>query len=1756
MITLPNYQITDLLHEGTKRIVCRGYRNQDKTPVILKILKTDYPSISDIAQLKHEYEIVKHLDIAGVVKSYGLENYRNRFFLVLEDTNSQDLEHFLKTSVPGLHRCLNIAIELITIIGELHHKQIIHKDIKPRNVIINPEIDQVKLIDFSIASRLSKENPAIISPNLFEGTLAYISPEQTGRMNRAIDYRTDFYSFGVTLYEMLTGQLPFQVTDPMELVHCHIARQPMLPNQLKAEIPEVLSNIVMKLLAKTAEERYQSANGIKADLEVCLTQLTNFGKVAPFTLAQNDLAQRFEIPQKLYGREAEVNTLMTAFDRVSQGTTEMMIVAGYSGIGKSALVNEIHKPIVRQRGYFIAGKFDQYKRNIPYTSLIQAFRELIGQLLTETESRIATWKQKLLAALGTNAQVIVDVIPEVELIIGPQPPVAQLPPSEAQNRFNLVFKNFIHVFTQQEHPLVMFLDDLQWADSASLKLIEILITDPDSQYLFMIGAYRDNEVSPTHPLIMTLGDITSNGATVNAITLEPLAFVHINQLVADTVLCSLEQAQPLAELVQEKTAGNPFFLTQLMRHLYLENFLHFNFATAQWEWTIDDLKTIDITDNVVELMVSKIEKLPEPTQNILKLAACVGNAFDLAVLAVVHGTSQSTAASTLWDALTAGLIVPLSDAYKIPQVLEDFAALTITYKFLHDRVQQAAYSMIPQERKQDVHLQVGRLLLGGTAVADLEENIFDIVNQLNIGVELIADPLERYELADLNLRAARRAKAATAYESALKYLTAGLDLLAADSWQSHYDLTLNLHVEAVEVQYLNTDFDAAQSLSDVVFEQARNLLHQVKVYEFKIQFHIAQNQMLEAIDTALPIVELLGYPLSQEPSDLRLIATLPELSDLPTFPEMTDPSQLAVLQILTIITGPAYQSKPDLLPYIVFKMVNLCLEFGHSSLAAYAYGMYGLMLCGPLQDIATGYHAGQLSLRILEQCPDPALSCKIHMLFNSFVGHWKEHHRQTVPAFADTIQMGLETGDMVYAAYCCMWSCGYLMLTGDTLDTVAERQQQYVDLLDKSKQEHGLYPAKTWRQLTLNLQGAAPDRLQLNGESFNQADLQRLEVIQNGMLLFFVYFAKLILAYFFRDYSAAVTHTERAAEYAPSATASMLAGGYIFYDALARLALYPDLDSKHQKDFLEHIESNQAKMRDWAEHAPMNYASKYALVEAEKARVLGQALAAMAHYDRAIALAQEHGYLQEVAIASERAAEFYQALGRDRFAQLYLSDACYAYERWGATAKVEALQQAHPQRIIPGARVRDDPLARSLTATTATTVSGAGILDLNTVIKSSQVISGEIVLEKLVAKLLQLAIENAGAQRGLLMLLEDNRLKIEAVGSVDQGEMEVMQSFDVERSQDLPLSMVQYVQRTHKDVVLSDATHEGGFTGDLYIASHQPKSVLCAPIIDRGTCIGILYLENNLTTGAFTNDRLEVLKMLSSQAAISLENAILYRTLEDKVDERTAQLAAANAEIHTLNAQLQAENLRLGAELEVTRKLQRMLLPTADELKQIDGLDIACYMDPADEVGGDYYDVLQHNGQVKIGIGDVTGHGLESGVLTVMTQAAVRALLTSGETDPVRFLDTLNRTLYNNTQRMGADKNLTLSLLDYADGNLTLSGQHEEMIVVRQNGEVELVDTVDLGFPLALVDEIAGFIHHTTVRLQPGDGVALYTDGITEADNIDGEQYGQARLCEVLREHWAQPVEAIVDAVVADVRRHIGEQVVYDDITLVVVKQQ
>ncbi|AFZ24300.1 putative ATPase [Cylindrospermum stagnale PCC 7417] len=1545
-ITIPGYRITESIYVSTRTIVYRAYQDQTQTPVIIKILNAEYPQVRDLILLKNQYAIAQNLNHPNIIKCYNLERYGNSYALILEDFGGVCLSQYANSQSLTLEDFLAVAISISNALEYLYENKIIHQDIKPKNILIHPETKQIKLIDFSISSLLAKENAEIKNPNVLSGTLAYMSPEQTGRMNRGIDYRTDLYSLGVTFYELLTGRLPFDSKNPLELVHCHLAKEPINLREINPQIPQTIADIIVRLMAKTAEKRYQTAIGIRHDLEICQQMWLSQGEIKAFELGQRDKCDRFLIPERLYGRETEITTLLNAFERVSNGNAELILVSGFSGIGKTAVVHEVHKPIVRQKGYFISGKFDQFQRDIPFSAFLQAFRSLIGQLLAESTTQLLDWKTNILSALGEQGRVMIDIIPELEKIIGKQPEVVELTGNASQNRFNLLFINLIKVLATKSHPLVIVLDDLQWIDTVSLRLIQLLISETDVQYLLLIGAYRDNEVDFRHPFMMTLDDIGKSKATINQISLKPLDELQLNHLIADALTCPESIALPLTKLVLPKTKGNPFFTKQLLKFLHEHGLIIFNFNTGYWQYDITKLLPFCLNNDVVEFLEIQLQKLPDNTKNILKKAACIGNQFDLYTLSIVCEKSESETAANLWKALQEGLILPKDEVYKLYQddsVIRDDEhwkptdkQVTLRYKFLHDRVQQAAYSLIPEADKQVTHLKIGQLLLQNTTLAKLGENLFEIVNQLNMGSDLIVSQLEKYELAKLNLLAVNKAKSATAYEAAVKYLNLGLGLLAADSWQHQYDLTINLYVETIEVEYLNINFERSSNLTKVALQNTKTMLDKVKVYEAQMQIYIAQLKMVKAVEIGLMVLEQLGIFLVNLPGDDSLVIELPNIAELEEILVMTDPYKLSAMQVLKILCAPVFMVKPEIFPQIIITMVNLCIEHGNSALSSFAYAFYGLLLSG-MGKLNDGYHAGNIALKILDKFDARELKARVYNLFNSNIRTWKEHTKNSIASLKEGVQSGLDTGDIEWGGYCAANLCSYLFFSTDKLELAVQQQAIYINICIKIKQEIPIYFSQVWQQLGLNFQGLSTDKCLLIGNSFDESQmLPRLIAAKSGTVLFIFYVAKTIILYHFKDYDQALKQVKLAEDMAGSAFGFMQVVILNFYHSLALLGHYCEVENCEKEKYLKQVEINQDKMKFWAHHAPMNNQHRYDLVEAEKARLIGKYWVAAEKYDRAIAGAKQNEYIQEEALANELATQFYLKWGKEKLAQLYLTDAYYGYINWGAKAKVDDLEQRYPQLLAPilnqktisvSQSDRSDMATNLRTDSNSTSISA--ILDLETVTKASIAIASEIQLDNLLHTLMQVILENVGAETASLILQQDGNLIL--VAQSQDYQQCTLQSTPISSSQDVPVSIINYVFHTQEYLLINDATTENNFADDTYVIQHQPKSILCTPILNQGKLIGIVYLENCLTVGAFTPERLQILKLLSSQAAISLENAQLYANLEAKVAVRTQELNEKNLRLEQTLQELKLTQTQL-IQTEKMSSLGQMVAGIAHEI--------------------------------------------------------------------------------------------------------------------------------------------------------------------------------------------------------------------------------
>ncbi len=1579
MLNLHGYQETKLIYTGTRTLVYGAIQCSTGKPAIVKVLRNPHPSFNELVHFRNQYVITHHLNSPYIVQPLALEPYGNGYALVMPDLGAIALGEYWQKSSRSLTEFLHIAIQLADALHYLGQQRIIHKDIKPANIIIHPETKQVKLVDFSISTLLTKEEQQQINPNVLEGTLAYISPEQTGRMNRGIDYRTDFYSLGVTFYELLTGHLPFTSDDPMELIHCHIAKMPpLLGNREQGpaisrgaeEIKntptpytlhptpctlhptsQVIANIVLKLMAKNAEDRYQSALGLKHDLERCRQELETTGKITSFQVGEMDRSDRFCIPEKLYGRAREVQALLDAFERVAnppQAWTgenealpeiEVMLVAGFSGIGKTAVINEVHKPIVKQRGYFIKGKFDQFNRNIPFSAIVQAFRDLMEQLLAESDIEIANWQQKIRKALGVQGRVIIDVIPELERIISPQPPVPELAGSAAQNRFNLLFSNFLRVLATKEHPLVLFLDDLQWADSASLNLLKLLMADSETGYLLILGAYRDNEVFSTHPLMLTLNEIQQQGANINTLTLSPLTQADINHLVADALLCDLDIAAPLSQLIYQKTQGNPFFTTHFLQGLYKDGWITFNPDALYWQCNLSQVRQLALTDNVVEFMVGRLRKLPEVTQEVLKLAACIGNQFDLETLAIACDRAISEVAAHLWTALPEGFVVPQSETYKLFQGGEakhsesqSFMSsdesiagmlppyMAVKYRFLHDRIQQAAYSLIPEPLKQSTHLKIGQKLLDKFAEQDPENRIFELVNQLNYGQHLITDLQQRIHLAQLNFTAGEKAKNSTAYQAAAIYLGVGMQLLGNNGWDCDYILTRNLYTLATEVAYLNGDFAEMEMLARFVLRHGQTLLDKITVYETLIVAHIVQNQQLLAVKTALSVLQQLGISLPEQPTTADFTQGLESVNqklqgcpieDLVNLPLISDRNIAAGMRILASIFSAAYVTVPALVPLIAFKIVNLSIQSGNAPDSAFGYSLHGLILCGVLGDIKSGYAYGKVAHSLLERGQAKGYQAKVREIFATFIQHWQESLHATLPLLMQSYQDGLEEGDLEFSGYSLSNYAYHSLWLGKNLKDLAQEIASHNEALAKINQNVAQTHHKIHWQTLLNLLGEVENPQILVGQVYDATAMQSWHEEKGDLTgLAFLSLCQMFLSYLFGDAPTAATHSTTVIQYLGALIGSSCIGVFHFYDSLVQLAnLDPQLTDP-PKEILDRVNANQEKIAKWAEYAPMNYQHKFDLVAAEKYRLLGETLKAIEFYDRAIAGAKENRYLPEEALANELAAKFYLAWGKEKVAAGYLTDAYYCYARWGAVAKTQQLEAKYPQLLMPILQKQRlelnhgslELITQTILSSTKTQTSSSEIsdtLDFASLIQAAQALSRVIELNPLLAEICRIILTNSGAEKVVLVIPDRGQWQLRAIAQITSngtvGTSTATEPLTPESP--VPIRLIQYVKNTGKTVLINEGKTQISGIIEGYLLQYQPQSVFCLPLLSQGQLMAILYLENSTTKGVFTLNRQAIIQFLCTQAAISLQNAQLYDRTQQALQElQQAQLQIVQSE--------------------------------------------------------------------------------------------------------------------------------------------------------------------------------------------------------------------------------------------------------------------
>jgi PAS domain S-box-containing protein len=1465
---LSEYAVEPLPNKDEEFALYRGRARRPETPSILLLTPvSSRPARETLRKIEHEYSLRSELDAAWAARPVALSKCNELQALVLEDPGGEPLDGLMQGPME-MSQFLRLAIGLAVALGHLHKRELIHKDIKPGNVLVDSVTGHAWLRGFGIASQLLREHQPPEPPEFIAGTLPYMAPEQTGRMNRSIDSRSDLYAFGVTLYEMLTGSLPFTASDPMGWVHCQIARQPVPPHERQKNVPGPVSAITMRLLAKTPEERYQTAAGAETDLRRCLAEWETQGRIDEFAPGTHDTPDRLLIPEKLYGRAREIDTLLSAFDRVVAGRRpELVLVSGYSGIGKSVLVNELHRSLVPPRGLFASGKFDQYKRDIPYATLAQAFQSLIRRLLSKSDRELSRWRDALREALDPNGLLIVDLVPELKLIIGEQPAVPELPLQEAQSRFQLVFRRFISVFARPEHPLALFLDDLQWLDAATLDLMEDLLTRSDVQHLMLIGAYRDNEVNPAHPLMRKLEAMRQAGAILQDIILAPLTRGDLGQLIADSLGCELERAIPLAQLIDDKTGGNPFFAIQFFSALAEEGLLAFDYDQGHWSWDMNRIHAKGYTDNVVDLMIRKLSRLPAETQKALQQLACLGNSAEFAVLRIVYQDSEEEIHSQLWEAVRQCLIFR-SEA---------------SYTFLHDRVQEAAYSLIPEELRAEAHLRIGRLLATHTPPERLEEGIFEIVNQLNRGSHLVTSTEERERVAELNFIAGKRAKISTAYASALRLLAAGRALLTEETWDCNYDLIFRIEYLMAECELLTADMAAAEDRLSMLAQRAKSGHDIAVVTRLRLTLYTTLDRSHRGVELCLEYLRRFGTDWSPTPTHdevmreygrIRSLVGSRQIEELIDLPLMTDPDILDVLDVLTEAVTPSMYCDENLFSLVICHMVNLSLEHGNCDGSCFAY-VWLAVIAGPrFGEYKDGFRFGRLGYELVEKRGLIRYQARTYMSFANMVIPWARHALEGRELARRAFDAAYRMGDLTFAAYSCTKLITNFLTVGDPLAEIQPEAEK--GLAFAKRVGFGLVVDLLLPQVGIirTLRGLSPKFGSFDDEQFDELQFERhLASNSTFALPEFWYCSRKVQARFFAaDYATAVDTSLRAQRVLYSSPSQLETADLRFYGALSHAAYLNSASPDQRQQHFEALKDHHRQLEIWAEHCPENFENRAALVGAEIARIEGRILDAEELYEKAIDSARENGFVHNEAVANEIAARFYLGRGYKKIAYAYLQDARYGYLRWGATGKVQQLDRVYP-------RLRQQQSIGGSTSTIGTSVEQ---LDLATVIKVSQAVSSEMVLEKLIDSLMRAALEHAGAARALLISPRHSELQIEAEATTAEGDVLVTLGIDTGIAAAMPESLIRYIMRTRESVILKDAASQNPFSADPYIAQRRPRSTLTLPLINRGKLISILHLENNLTPDVFTPDRIVVLKLLASQAANSLENSRLYRDLESR----------------------------------------------------------------------------------------------------------------------------------------------------------------------------------------------------------------------------------------------------------------------------------
>ncbi|MGJ3234028.1 AAA family ATPase [Marivirga sp.] len=1725
----------ELIYNSSSTNIFKTKLPKYKTEVLVKLLKKDHESDKKINQFENELYISSKLESSGFRKALDKTFIEGQHALILEYVPGTPLSN-LYTKPAGLIDFFNIAIQATSLLGKLHQKQIIHKDINSNNILYDKSDKKISIIDFNISSEINLKSNHLENPDRLEGTLQYISPEQTGRVNRIIDYRSDLYSLGITFYELLCGQLPFISNDSLELIHFHIAKKPVAPHNFNEKIPEVLSKIILKLLSKNAEDRFQSAEGLLHDLQKCQAEWEKNSRIPDFKIGSEDFSNQFSIPEKLYGRDHEIKQLMDAFARASNSNKELVLVSGASGTGKSALISEVNKPITEKKGEFLSGKFDQFQRNNPYFAISQAFKGLTQSVLTKEESQLKNWKDKIQKALGENGDVLLEIIPEMELIIGPQPALPTLGASESQNRLNFVFQNFIKAIAQPNHPLVLFIDDMQWADTASLNLLHAILSDKEIENLLVILSYRDNEVAEAHPFQLMLNSIKQNELAINKIKLENLATTSIISLLEDALLDKGEHIKKLAELIKKKTGGNAFFVNQFLKNLYEEAFITAKAKDKKWSFELEKVSRMGFSDNVLDLMMKKAEKLPVDLQEILKTASVVGNTFSLQDLTKLTHKDYKEIIPLLKNALQESLIIPLRD--NIALLSSNEIKEEIQFKFVHDRIQQAFYELLGEEKAQSLHLAIGRMIKSNIDTQQESQLLFDMVNHFNQALPLITDLNEKIEVCKLNANACEKAILSAAYDSALSYAKNGMVLIADEQNVNEPALLYHINLRRAEAEHLCDQDEAANQFFDKAVELAKTKVQKANAYEKKIHFYTNIGDFKKAYATGSEVLkQIFQINLPQNPPKPALIVNMLKtkskfkgqpIRDFVNHKTAEDKDIIMAVKLMAAILKSAYQIKPELAVANAMVMVNLCMKNGNTPESAIGYLVFGGIFMGGILGMRkTGQQFGQLARDLNEKFGNMTQRSEVLFVNGYFATSWLNPALEAESYFNKAYETGLETGDLFHTGCSCCAILQHQLMRGVPLKEIEKKATAYQELLENlSNNQELIGTVKALRQAVLCFQGKT-DR----ATSFDNADFSEKEyaeetndyVSQHFAHYFFI--NQLLNQYLNRDFELTADTIKKSKSLMDASAGMLHSTEHYFWAALNNAIMLQRSSGKKST-----LNIAIKKFKKWSNQNPHNFQAKYLFLKAEKEFIEKKYWQASKTYTQAIESARKYHFHHLPAMIHERMAELMDIENRHEEAKYHLNRAIIIYSKQGFQNKAEQLQKK--QSTVYGGN--DITLSTQATTTAKMTefnFDGANTIDINTIIKASQTLSGEVVLSKLLDKVMHLVIENAGAEKGFLMLKneETNEWYVEASCNVENTEVELLLHVPIKdmmprgKNPQISAGIVNYVMRTEESIVLNDASKEGNFTQDEHVLIHNPKSILCIPLVYKGKLLGILYLENNLSYGAFNADRIRILNMLTTQMAISIENAMLYENLEEKVQARTAEVVEQKEIIEKKN-----ENIT--ASIKYAERIQSAALPTNESISE-SLKENFIYFKPRDIVSGDFYWFAKTEYKIFIAAIDCTGHGVPGAFMSLVGESHLTSIVKQNNIlQPGKILDHLHdaiqRSLKQDETNNQDGMDAALCAIDIKANTLEYAGANNPLVEVDKEGEMKIIKANKMAIGGKRKTRKNDRFTNHKIDLTKGSTYYIYSDGYADQfGGPDDRKFMVGKMKKLLQEIAHEPME-------------------------------